>query len=92
MTVHIHIHSKDAGVFSRTSPQAFGALANSARAAARVEATRAQGNTFSVVKKQKNGKLASPDSFSVNLSKEQAEQRKAALERMNPGSEYVVQA
>lgn len=94
MARHIHIHiglARDA-VFGRTSPQAFGALATAARAEKRGEELRAQGNTFKVRRRQKNGGLGPPDQFSVNLSVEQARKRKAELESMNPGNTYEIES
>lgn len=49
-----------------------------------------QGRTWEVRRKQKNGKLGTPSQFDVNLSEERAMERKASLEKLNPGSSYVI--
>ena len=85
MALHIHIYD---GVFSRTSPQAFGALAQAERSRRSAEAVRATGATWQVQRRQKNGALASPSSMDVNLTEERAKERKDYLERLNPGNAY----
>lgn len=91
MAIHIHLHKgRDAGVFSKTTPQAYGKLATSARAEKSTQNKRERGDVYQVQKRQKNGKLAPPDSLYMNLSKERAEEGKKNLERMNPGSSYEV--
>lgn len=91
MAIHIHLHkSRDAGVFSKTSPQAFGKLATAARAEKSNQRKRDRGDVYQVQRKQKNGKLAPAHPMYTNLSKEKAEEGKKNLERMNPGNTYEV--
>lgn len=59
-------------------------------AARRAHQAAAEGRIYSVHRVQKNGKLAAPSSLDINLSEERANERKADLERMNPGTTYVV--
>ena len=83
--------AKDAGILSRTTPRKFGQLMTQVRADRSAEEKRAQGAVYKVQRQQKNGKLGAPSPrFDINLTEEAAKKRKADLERMNPGSQFVV--
>lgn len=61
---------------------------NAARQSRSIEAAKARGDIYSVVRQQKNGKLSKP--FDSNLSLQRANERKIDLERLNAGSIFIV--
>jgi hypothetical protein len=81
--------ARDAGgTFSRTSPNAFGKLANQARSAANNEKA---GRVYNVYRVKKDGTRATQKSgYGYPYTKEEAERQVASLEKLNPELKFVI--
>jgi hypothetical protein len=79
---------RDAGAFSRTSPSAFGQLANQVR---KQQGDEKAGRTLQVYRIQKNGKPAStPSGYGWPFTMEEAERQVQNLMKLNPNNQYEI--